>query len=279
MNRRSFLIALVGTPALAALASCGKQSTADPGADTGYTLPTGPDEVFLRIAYEGGFVAPETIFVRIPNLLIAGDGHAFNPAAITMEWPGPLIMPMTVSTITPEGLQRLAKLADDARLVGFTPDYTLPDGIGIADAPDTVVTLTVNGATIEHRAYALGLDEPSTPERNRLRAFVDSTANLITLLGAQHVGEASGYEPTAYRFRATVVDPAQLSEPVVTVDWSASTGVALADASECATVEAAKVATLLDGAKQNWVFRENELLYQLAITMVLPGDDACAATT
>jgi len=279
MNRRSFLIALVGTPALAALASCGKQGTADPAADPGYTLPTGADDVFLRIASDGGFVAPETIFVRIPTLLVAGDGRSFSPSAITMEWPGPLIMPMTVRTITPAGLQRLAKLADEARLIGFTPDYTIPDGIGIADAPDTVVAITVNGSTFEHRAYALGLDDPTTPERDRLRKFVESTGNLAALLGAENLGEEQQFEATSYRFRATEVDPAQWTEPMNIVDWPASTGVRLVDAAECATVKAAKVAGLLTGAKQNWLFREGETVYQLAIAMVLPGDASCAAAT
>ena len=278
MDRRSFILALAGAPAAAALlAACGKENKNDAGADTSYVLATGANDVVLRIASEGGFVAPDTIFARIPTLLVAGDGHVFAPGAITLEYPGPLVMPMTVRTITPAGLQALAKAADEARLIGFVADYTMPEGIGIADAPDTAVYVTVNGSTFEHRANALGFDQTSTPTRDRLAKFVEATGNLAALVGAANLGEEKLLDAAAYRFRATAVDPAQYTDPMTTIVWPASAGVALADATESAVVDAAKVGTLFTDAKQNTLFTEDGVSYVVAVVISLPGDDAPAA--
>ncbi len=278
MNRRSFLFALLGAPTIASLiAACGNDHD-DPGADPTYVLPTGPNDVVLRIAYEGGFVAPETLFARLPNLLVTGDGRVFTPAAIPEIYPGPLVMPMMVGTITAAGLQRLMKAADDARLIGFVADYELPEGIGIADAPDTVVTLTVNGTTYTHRAYALGIDEPTTPTRERLANFVTAAGDLATLVGADEVGAASTFVPDGYRFRATVTDPEQWSEPKPTVvPWPDTTGIALASAAECATISADVAGDLFTTATQTTLFAEGDVVYQLAVVLQLPDDVGCTS--
>ncbi len=221
MNRRSFLFALLGAPTLAALvAACGSDD--DPGSEPVYTLPTGPDDVVLRIAYEGGFVAPDAYFARLPNLLVTGDGRVFTPGAIPEIYPGPLVMPMMVGSITAAGLQRLMKAADEARLIGFVADYELPDGIGIADAPDTVVTLSVNGHTYTHRAYAR-VRRAQHPTRDRLAKFVDSTGDLATLVGAENLGESDRATPPS-RTASGRPSPtrAQWSDPKPTiVDWPA----------------------------------------------------------
>ena len=46
---------------------------------------------------------------EINPLILTGDGKVITPAPITMEYPGPLVAPMNVRTITPAGLQALAK--------------------------------------------------------------------------------------------------------------------------------------------------------------------------
>lgn len=280
MNRRSFLISLVGVPTMAVLvAACGDEQPVGPGAQGSYDLATGADDVILRIADEGGFVATDTLFTRTPQLLVTGDGRVFTPGVITEIYPGPLVMPVMVGTLTPEGLQRLAAAADDARLIGFVADYSLPPGVGIADAPDTVVTITVAGKTYVHRAYALGIDDPSTPERERLAKFVNATSDLAALVGAQNVGAATDFTPSAYRFRATPTDPTQWSDPQPTiVEWPASSGVVLSDSTQCAVVSADAIGDLLSSANQATLFREGTVVYQLAVVVELPGDTGCTAT-
>jgi hypothetical protein len=279
MNRRSFLFSLLGAPTVAALvAACGSDHD-QPGSASDFTLPAGPNDVVLSIAYEGGFVPVDVYFTRLPSLLITGDGRVFTPGPITEIYPGPLVMPMMVGTITPAGLQRLMKAADDARLIGFVADYELPTGIDIADAPDTVVTLSVNGKTYTHVAYALGIDDPTTPARERLAKFVGSTGDLASLVGAENVGAAVAYSPESYRIRATVAEPDMASDPRPTiVPWPASTGVPLAGASMCATATAREAGDVLTAANQLTYFQEGDLVYQVAAVMQLPGDTGCPVT-
>ena len=59
------------------------------------------------------------------------------------------------------------------------------------------------------------------------------------------------------------------------VDWPAATRDSLADATECARVEAAAVGSLFTDAKQNTYFKDGEVVYQLSVAGVLPGDPAC----
>jgi hypothetical protein len=287
MNRRTFLTALIGTPALAAIiAACGDDSVQSSDTQTGlaYEVPTAPDAVVMRIGYEGGFVAQGTNFVHMPTLLISGAGRVFTPGAMTLQYPGALLPAIFERSITPAGIQHLVKMADQAGLLGTIPDYSLPEGVMIADASDTVVTLTVNGTTYEHRANALGIDvgasnvggAVSTPARDNLQKFVEAMADLPTAAGADNVGVDAPFVATSYRFQAMVVDPTQWTEPAPTiVAWPADTGVVLADSTECATVAADKVDALFATATQLTFFQEAELVYQLAVIARLPGDTDC----
>ena len=302
VSRRTLLGALVVTPALAVLATaCGSSDPA--GSDAGTVPPgtgstpvtepgtatfdhtTDPDAAVIRLGYEGGFVAPGTAFVNLPNLLVSGDGRAFRPGATTMEFPGPLVGPMGVRTITEAGVQRLLGIADAAGMLAAPPDYTAPQ-INIADAPDTVLTLVVAGQTYRHQAYALAMDvdasgnpQPeSTPARQALADVVQAYGDLDTTLGAAALGAEEIFTPTAYRFQATPMSDADLAgfDPApALVDWPANAGVTLADAAACGRVDAAAIGTLFTDATQNTFFREAGITYRLAVAVVLPGDAAC----
>lgn len=283
MNRRSFLTVLIGTPALAALvAACGDDSvqSSDSQSGAGYVVPTGADDVVLRIGYEGGFTTTGSQFVHSPTLLISGDGRTFTPGATTLQYPGALLPAIIEGSITADGIQKVVKLADLAGLLGAIPDYSSPGDDLIADAPDTVVTLTVNGVTYEHRAYALGMDSPdggpSTPARENLQEYVELLVNLSTAVGVENVDDGGPIVAESFRFQAMVVDPSQWTEPSPTiVAWPAETAVVLADSTECATVPAVKVDALFANATQLTFFEENELVYQLAVIAALPGEVAC----
>ncbi|MGB8859971.1 MAG: hypothetical protein WCC60_11980 [Ilumatobacteraceae bacterium] len=277
MNRRSFLAALIGTPALAALlAACGDDSHSA----SEYSVPNDADAVVLRVTYEGGFVPAGTAFVNLPTLLVSGDGRAFRPGPMTEQFPGPLLPAVLERAITSEGIQRILHLADDAGLLAEPPDYSLPEGDMVADASDTVVTLTVNGTTYVHRANALGIDSPdgfgSTPARDNLEKFVTLIADLEKVVGADNLGVEQPFVPVHYRFQAMVVDPTQWTDPAPTVvEWPAATGVTLADATQCATIDAATSETVFQNATQLTFFQEAGLVYQVVAVGVLPGDASC----
>lgn len=294
MDRRSFLSAMAATPVLAALlAACGDDSVAP--ADTGtpgtggdttappagaIAHPTGADEVIFRLGYEGGYVPMGYLFMNIPTLLVSGDGRAIQTGAVPAIYPGPLLPALMERSIDETGIQTLLTAAKDAGLLASPPDYSLPDGIGIADAADTVVRLYANGANYVHQAYALDITQSdamaSTPARDNLAAFVAKVSDLETLVGVEHLGESTPLAATAYRFQAMPVDPAQFTDVAPTVvPWPADTGVVLADAAECAVVDAAKVGALFTDATQLTFFQEGAVAYQLSVIAVLPGDARC----
>lgn len=299
MNRRSFLFALVSAPALAALvAACGDDRLRPgdtspgsvPGSDgsptstipattvpAGIPHPNGAGEVVLRIGYEGGLVGPGFDFARTPALLISGAGLALVPGAVPAVYPGPLLMPIYERTIDEAGIQAVLVAAQAAGLLAPPPDYTLPDGLGVADAADTVVTIAAGGTTYVHRAYALDIDMAvSTPARDRLRRFVSLVGDLPTAVGAAHLGPEAPLVAASYRLQARAVDPAQFTDPKPTVvPWPSGTGVVLADAGTCAQVDATKVGTLFTDANQLTFFQDGAVVYQLALAAMLPGDSPC----
>lgn len=294
MNRRNFLTALIGTPALAALiAACGDDTaapadtsaTSDTSEFSAFTYATGPDDVVVRIGYEGGFVAPGTIFVNTPTLLISGDGRVIHPGAYPAVFPGPLLPALRERSIGGAGIQTVLRTADVAGLLGPIPDYSSQADSMVADAANTVVTITVNGETYRHSAYALDIPMPSdveeTPARKNLAQFVAAVSDLEGLVGAEHLGADDVLAATAYRFRADAVDPTQWTDPAPTiVPWPSSMGIRLADASECATVDAAAAGTVFTDATQLTFFTEpdasgSDVVYQLSATPVLPGDATC----
>ncbi|MCB0999040.1 MAG: hypothetical protein R2713_16870 [Ilumatobacteraceae bacterium] len=306
VSRRRLLTGLVVTPLLAAaVAACGDPDTepaatdpttgptatdptaTDPTATStpgaAITYPTDATTAVVRYAYEGGFVPVEVAFTQLPNLVVSGDGRVYRPAATTAIYPGPLVQPFTVRTITDEGVQTLLALADEHGLLAPPPDYSAE--LNIADAPDTVVRLQAADGSYEHRAYALGIaaadDDPEselTEPRRQLARFVQALVALEDTVGAAALGEETIVEPEAYRLRATPVDESTLGglevEPTF-VDWPAAAGLDLATASSCATVTATQVGDTFADATQTTYFRQDGATYQLAVAIVLPGDAGC----
>ncbi len=286
MNRRTFLSAVLATPALAALvAACGDDSTSS----SPYEFPQVPDEIVLRISYEGGFIRPGALFSTLPVFLLTGNGRAFSPGAMTEIYPGPLLSPMFERSISKKGIEKVLQLADDAGLLGEIPDYEMPNGPVVMDAPDTVVRIAVNGKTYEHRANALGMGLPDdntaggtdgraevTAARDNLLKFVTLMSDVSKVAGAGNVGDEGTWVPDQYRFQAMVVDPTQWAEPAPTiVEWPVETGVVLADSAQCAKVAADRVAELFVNATQLTFFQEGDDVYQLSVVGVLPGDALC----
>ncbi len=308
-SRRRLLATFAAGPALALLvAACGER--ADDAGSSGTTpgtapvttpepttppidttggssvaYPTAADAVVLRLGYEGGFVPAGTAFVNLPTLLITGDGRVITQAPVTAQYPGPLVAPLEVRTISPEGIEVLLRLADDSGLLGEIPDYT--GETNIADAPNTVVSLQTDTGTYTHSAYALGIasdaagnpTDESTPARQALADFVAQVTDLEATVGAGELGSSSLLEPSAYRLQSSVVDEATLGgydvEPTL-VDWPATTGLALADATTCAVLTAEAAGGVFDGATSLTFFRDGDALYSLAVAVQLPGDPACA---
>ena len=298
LPRRRFLGAVLAAPLLGSmlLAACGDDGpSASPVGDSGSTLPpadttdgpptspatptattydhpTGAEDVVLWIGSEGGFVPVEVAFTNLPTLLVTGDGRALQQGPQIAIYPGPLLPNVRQRSISETGVQRLLALADELGL--FEPgDYTGPEAT-IADAPDTVVRIAVDGTTIEHRAYALGIDPAldESADRARLAEFVRRATDLGTAAGEAELGAEEPYASDTYRVRASVAgDPSGYEVAPTVVDWPADASVRLADAADCALVPVDEVAALLADATQLTWFRDGGVVHSLAVAPRLPG--------
>ena len=257
--------------------------TNPPGTVPGYEHPTGADEVVLSYAEVGGFTTREFAFQNPPVLLVTGDGRVITPAAVTAVFPGPLVAPLQIQSITEEGIQALLAAADDAGLLREV-DYADDAEQLIADASTAQVEIAADGETWVHSAYALGIDSlPAaagdgaelSPDRAALQDFVESLADLGTLVGAENLGEQEIYEPSAYQLLAFPVDdPSAFErdgiEPTL-LDWPTDAGVSLADAESCVEVDADMVGPVLTGADELTLFADDGTTYQVLARPVIPG--------
>ena len=319
LGRRRFLSLALGAPALAAIvASCGNSASVTPATQPGSTAantststtlapsgiihPTGPDEVVLKIAYEGGLLTPNGYFTRVPQLLITGTGRVIAPDATPAVYPGPLLPALLERRITEAGIEKVLAFAEAAHLLQTPPDYSADTMV--ADVPDTVVTLAANGAVYVHGAAALGFTEPEhSAVRRTLDAFVRAMTDIDTIAGAAELNVSKPFVATHYRIKATRVgaDPANNAAIATTVSsvssvssvspsvpptvgvvepapryvaWPATAGIRLADASNCTLVSAVGVGKLFETADQLTYFTEDSEAYQVAAVAELPGE-AC----
>ena len=288
MNRRTFVSALVVVPIAVTLAACGDDGKATeptepqqvddtfpPAGSTGIAHPTGPSDVILELSYEGGFVPAGTAFINLPALLVSGVGLVYTPAVIPAVFPGPLVPPMLTRTITEPGIQQLLNLVKRAGLLAPPPDYT--GGEGVADASSTVLTINADGGNFVHSAYALGADTPESPARKNLLDTVTTIGDIGGAVGEDNLGANQPFVPTSYRFQARPVAQSELPTdiPPTIVEWPALTTLPLADAATCATLDAVAVGSLFTDATQNTYFKDGDVLYQISVAGVLPGDPPC----
>ena len=234
----------------------------------GYEHPTAADEIVVSIAYEGGFMTMEATFSQLPSLLVTGDARQFTLGPQIEIYPGPLLPNVQVADIGEVGIQDLLALADEH---GLLQDREYETDTNVADASDTVVTVSANGETYVHRAYALGIgggpgQTEEAGDRAELQAFVEAATMALG------EAETEAFEADAYLVRSFPID--DLSgyevEPTV-VEWSVD-GVELADASDCVEIPADEVHDVFVEANQLTFFEQDGTTYQLAVKPMLPGD-------
>jgi hypothetical protein len=283
-SRVRFLSKLAAIAGGLLLAACGAD---DPAVTTGEpTPPAGGDQdsgdsdaVVLSITDVGGFAPSERTFTSLPRLLVTGDGRVIQEGPVIAIYPGPLLPNVLQRSISDAGIQRLIDLADEHGLLGNVA-YTRPDGI--ADASETIVTITVNGETFEHRAYALGLGggldggETDAP-RARLFDFVVAATALASDPAAGGIGPEEPYRADSYLIRALEAEATEPTgdapidiEPTL-VEWPADAPVRLAAAAECAEVPTSRFAQLFEDANQLTRFVDDGVAYTLAVTPRVPG--------
>lgn len=124
---------------------------------TGSQPGGGQDPLFVSIEVGGGFVPRGTDFRQPPNAAVYSDGRAFSPGAITLQYPGPAVLPVFEGRLTQAQIDEILSAAEEAGLADDEEqDYGEPP---VADAPTTTITVVANGRTHVTSVYALGVSE------------------------------------------------------------------------------------------------------------------------
>jgi hypothetical protein len=188
----------------------GGDGSAD-GSGDGFTHPE-DGELVASVANEGGFVPVEAAVTQLPHFVLLGDGRVIVQGAQTLEFPGPLLTPLMVRTLTEDGIQQVIGAFADTGL--FTEDRELLGAQNVVvDAPDTVFTIRADGADVTVRVYALGFLMPDMPadelgidaeeaEAHRVLSELNEQLTLIDeTLPAGAFADAAWrpYESQAYR--------------------------------------------------------------------------------
>ena len=287
MNRRRALAALATAPFALLAAACGTRTEVSTAASTtstpptevpttpGITHPTGGDDVVISLTYDGGFVAPGTIFTRLPRLLIAGDGSVYFEGAQIEIYPQPLLPPILVGRISEGELQALLLGAESGGL--FRNITYGPPEANVADAPNTVLVINANGVTYTHDAYALGIggeDAETDEDRQNLLEYVSLLEPI-----AYGVPDTRSSAATRFAIRATAADEAPPADGITPNElaWPEGSAVRLADAAECQVVAASSIGMLFNEATQITRFVDNGIKYVLLVRPMLPGDLGCGA--
>src|SRR5688500_4936903 len=104
---------------IAALAAFGG-ACSDPGEEVTTTgSPGGRDDpLFVSIEVGGGFVPQGHDFRQPPRAVVYSDGSAFAPGAITLQYPGPAVLPVFRTEVTSAQLEEILDAAQEAGLTG-----------------------------------------------------------------------------------------------------------------------------------------------------------------
>lgn len=253
-------------------------------------LPLDPDALVIQVRYEGGFVGPDYRFTALPLASVYADGRIVAPGAQIEIYPGPLLPAVVQTTVPAVTVERLLAAAATAGLAGGV-DRSYPPH-GIADAPDTVVTVWGPGGVTTTSFGALGMeqqvDDPAEAEaRTAAEAFVAGLSDPAVVGSATSVA----YRPSAIRVvvrdGAPTTDGEQL--PQAPVSWPLATslpsfGTPVLDGSpesgRCGVVmgdELTVLWPLLERANTLTRFTSGGAEFQLMVRPLLPHEDKTCA--
>ena len=155
MRMRNLCASVIALGLLSAACANATTSGAGGGGSDGITYPTGANQMILRIAQGGGFTSPAYNLTALPMFSLFGDGVLVTPGAQIEIYPGPALPAIAQQRLSVDAIQSLLKAAIAAGL-DTDREYVDMGSVGIADAPTTTFTLTVDGQTHTTNVYALG---------------------------------------------------------------------------------------------------------------------------
>ncbi|MEV4704210.1 hypothetical protein [Actinoplanes sp. NPDC049316] len=151
--------------------------------------PAGADGLVLRVSHSGGFVGPDALAGRLPDLSVYADGRMIFEGPVTAIYPGPALPNVQVRMISPQQVRDLVERAVAAG-VRSGADLGQP---GVADATTTEVTVVTAAGEQTVAANALREARDDDPQltpaqrqaRAKLQGFIDQADKLAAGPGAQ----------------------------------------------------------------------------------------------
>jgi hypothetical protein len=187
------------------LMSCADAPT-DAGAGNSIDHSTDRHDVLVRVAFEGGFVAPEWTYTSLPSFSLYGDGTLVLPGAQIELYPGPALPSISTRTVTEQGIQ--ATLDEVLGSIQGVPDEMLDMGsVGMADVPTTVITVHAGGVDRTIKVYGLSelterperMSDEEFRARQQLQELVTKLGVLGTWLPDGSLGTETVYEGSGAR--------------------------------------------------------------------------------
>lgn len=290
MTRLRGTLIAAAVPLVVLLGACAQQTAA--GSPTGSTGSTGSPEsiaakgpaandLVLRTETYGGFVAPDMVLGRFPQISVYGDGRVISEGPVPSIYPGPALPNIQVSMITPELVQHLVQEGLTAG-VRNGADLGQP---GVADAPTTRVTVVTAAGkqvvTINALSEAPSNDRRLTTDQRDARTRI---AAYVKKLGALPTGHSTAYQPTSVVvYAAPWAKPANGPGPV-TKQWPGpalpGSDIDPATKAGCVAVTGAqtpKVLAAAKGANAETPWATNGGKWKIVFRPLLPDENGCAA--
>jgi hypothetical protein len=178
---------------------------------------TGATDILLRYDEDGGFMIAGYAASQAPHFTLYGDGTVIfrNPL---LEGPAPqgsvmTFNPMRTAKLSEEQIQELLVLAlGEGGLAAARPNY---ENNMVTDVGTTTFTVDAGGLRKTVSIYALGFDDPSSPDGPARAAFKKLADRLADFDQGGSI-PTDVYTPEAYR--ASLIESPGIAAPDIR-DW------------------------------------------------------------
>ena len=284
MKRATAIVVVLGL----ALAACGAGESTDTtgspdttggdGTSGTSTLPPvdAPDEIFLTVTSEGGFIPVEFNLERMPRYMLLRDGTLFYQGPVPAIFPGPLLPNVQVTTVGADVRDEISLLLDELGIADIDEFIDDSGADMVADASTEVITYFDDNGAHRLGIYALGLTEAgASPER------VLANELIQVLDDASMQGQSTTYQPERLQVAA---GPAIEFDEGMSQTKAWPLDIAYGDMPEwgmgwrCAEIEGDAVASLFQTfsqANQATHWDTGDELVSIKARPLLPGEVAC----
>jgi len=211
-----------------------------------------------------------------PSYELLSDGRLIIPGVITMQYPGPLVVPYQQRQLSEADVDRVLALIEEMGLPEMVDERDDTQAEFIADAPTYVITFWDDAGEHKYSIYALGIDPAAGNEATALAVELD------VLLLELSSGETTPYVADEIKVFAGVsmAEPEPGFEdvrpwpfPDDPQEWSGFSGIDW----KCNVYPGDKLDLFTDATQvTRWTAPSGDAgPYTLLVRQLLPGEDGC----